>query len=115
MDESVFNKVFSAASAAWAIVLLNAVALFKAWPAIMERLNERKRDRAAIEAGQYERMDARMQRLEKREEECQQRLTEALHRIGEIEGYMMGQGKAHQEAATIVAIERLSDKNGDKA
>lgn len=78
-------------------------------PLYLERRNERQRDRAAIEGGQYERMDARLQRLEVREEECQRRLTEALHRIGELEGYMAGSGKANQEAAGIVAIERISE------
>lgn len=76
-------------------------------PLYLDRRNESRRDRASIEAGQYERMDARVQYLEQREAECQEKLTDAVRRIAELEGYMMGAGKANQEAAGIVAIERI--------
>lgn len=98
--------MFSLESAAWAAVAMLGVALFAAWPRIMERRNERIRDRATIEGDQYTRMDARLQRLEAREEECQRKLTGALHRIAELEGYILGRGNADQDAARIVAVER---------
>lgn len=44
MDSGALDKIFSVATAAWAALCLNAVALFKAWPSIMGRLNERQRD-----------------------------------------------------------------------
>lgn len=100
----------------WIVALALFVMLARAWPAIMERVNEARRDRATIAANDYGRMDARLQRLEAAEEECRKELNEALRRLAEVEGYMTGQGHARQEAANIVAIERLSDKakDGDK-
>lgn len=107
---SALAQIFTVGTAAWAVVAMLGVALFAAWPRIMERRNEGKRDRAAIEAGQFDRMDARLQRLERREEECQAKLADALHRIAELEGYNVGRGKADQEAAGVVARERLKGK-----
>lgn len=94
-------------------MLAVAVAAWRVLPGVMERINERSRDRASIEAAQFERMDARLQRLEASEERCRADLAQAAHRIAELEGYMMGQGQARQEAANIVAVERLADKNGE--
>jgi hypothetical protein len=114
VNASSLSQLFSIESAAWAAVAMLGVALFAAWPRIMERRNERLRDRATIEGDQYARMDARLKRLEVREEECQAKLADALGRLAEVEGFMSGQGMARQDAARIVAVERLTDRNGDK-
>lgn len=62
------------------------------------------------------RLGERCQRLEGAEERCRTELAEAVKRLSTLEGYEHGQGKARQEAAQIVAIERLesSKKDGDK-
>lgn len=121
VDAQILTQILSIRNGVWvaaALVALGVIRLWHALPAIMERLNERRRDRAAIEGDQYERMDARLQRLEQSEEECQHKLVDALRRIAELEGYNIGQGMARQEAAVIVATERIAGaidkKNGDK-
>lgn len=101
----------------WLVALIYGIRSFKDWPGIMERWNERRRDAAQIEADHYARLDARSQRLEERcdrlevsEEECRRELSAAKGRIAELEGYNIGRGSAQQEAAGIVAVERLADR-----
>lgn len=110
MDEtSWFLSVIRAPATPLYIALLFMVAGgFRVWPSIMERINERKRDRAAIEADQYVRMDGRLKHLEEAESRCRDELADAVRRVAELEGYMMGTGKARQDAANIVAVERLT-------
>lgn len=62
------------------------------------------------------RLAERCQRLEGAEEKCRSDLADAQRRLSVLEGYEHGQGKARQEAAGIVAIERLESrkKDGDK-
>lgn len=96
----------------WAFLLFYVVRSVKDWPGVMQRWNERVRDRAEIDGDQYRRMDARMQRLEKAEEKCRYDLADAERRIAELEGYNIGRGKADQEAAAIVAAERLRGRKG---
>lgn len=96
-----------------ALLALLGVAL-RFLPALVSAFNERRRDRASIEGDQYRRMDERLQRVEASEEECRNDLIDAVGRIAELEGYMMGQGQSRQEAATIVAAERLIDKAKDE-
>lgn len=102
----------------WVAVLIYGIRSFKDWPGIMARWNERRRDAAQIEARQYARLDSRSQRLEERcdrleasEEECRRELAAAKGRIAELEGYNQGRGKADQEAAGIVAVERQRERD----
>lgn len=95
------------------------VAAWRVLPGIMERINERQRDRAMIEADQYQRMDARLQRLEASEERCRQELAD-LHaernvdrgRIAELEGYLLGRGVALNEEQRDISAKRLR-KDGE--
>ena len=66
-----------------------------------------------IEASQYKRMDERMQKLEASEQECRRELNATKGRVAELEGYMMGRGRADQEAQRIVSIDRLTDRRGE--
>lgn len=95
----------------WLVALIFAVRSFKDWPGIMARWNERQRDRAAIETEQYKRLAERCGKLEEAEEKCRHDLADAVRRIAEVEGFMMGQGKARNDAAAIVAVERLTDRS----
>lgn len=90
------------------LLLLVFFLLIYRGPLYLERRNEERRDRAAIDDALYKRMDERVQYLEHREAECQEKLMDAVRRIAELEGYMIGAGKANQEAAGIVAIERIT-------
>jgi len=90
----------------WAWVLIYALRTFKEWPAIMARRNEARRDTASAADALLARYENRVASLEAAEEKCRFDLTEALRRLGEIEGYMMGRGKASQDAQLIVSAER---------
>jgi chromosome segregation ATPase len=123
VDVNALAQILSIRNGVWAAAALIALGVFRLWhalPAIMERLNERRRDRASIEGEQYARMDQRTRHLEdrcdeleRREDECRTELNIAKGRIAELEGYMTGQGKARQDAAGIVALDRL--ENSKKA
>lgn len=95
----------------WGAVLIYALRTVRDWPGIMGKWNERHRDAAEIEGARYVRMDERMQRLEQREEECQQKLTEALFRIAKLEGFEHGQGEAMNVAQLYLSQERKQDED----
>lgn len=124
MDETIFNKIFSAASGVWALVAMAAVALFRAWPSIMERINERRRDNAVEKAGDWsrlrdevERLSLRIVALEKKireyESDIERWRVRALYAEAEViryEAYHQGEGDAKQAAQNILSAERTKDK-----
>ncbi len=109
MDEGVFNKIFSAAAGVWAMALMAAVALFKAWPHILGRFNERARDSAVEKAGDWERLRDERDRLRGLLAECDKEKGEWMRRAITAEATLQGYGNALQQASTIVAAERLID------
>lgn len=118
MDDSVFDRIFSAAAGVWTLVCLAAVALFRAWPLILERHNERRRDNAVEKAGDWDRI--RSERDVAREErdlvrdrwaECQAELNAERAAHMKLRAYHEGLGEARQDAARIVAAERLIEAN----
>lgn len=65
-------------------------------------------------AAENKRLGERCQRLEEAEGKCREQLAAVEKRLAILEGYEIGRGKAQQDAANIVAIERLTDrKEGD--
>lgn len=138
VEWSALSSILSARNGVWTLVVLVMVGLWRGWaglPAVMAQWIERRRVIAAEKAADWERLRAensrfaeRLHVVEERHDECernlaaerQQRhadvsslrneLADAKGRLREIEGYMMGQGKARQDAAGIVAIERLADR-----
>lgn len=117
MDEGIFNKIFSAATGVWTLVLMAAVALFKAWPHVLGRFNERYRDKLAEEAGDWERI--RAERDVAREErdlvrdrwaECQAELAAERAAHMELKAYHDGLGAARNEAQRILSEEREAAK-----
>ena len=114
MDENAFNRIFSAATGVWTLVLMAAVALFKAWPHILGRINERYRDRIAEEAGDWTRLREENKRLHAMLSECERERIEFMRRAVTAEAILEGRGRARQEAAIIVATERLISGNDDK-
>lgn len=131
MDESLFDKIFSVASGVWAFVVMAAVALFRAWPNIMERINERRRDAVAEKAGDWARLrdevgrlSDRIRALEAKVRECEADIerwrVRALYAEAEViryEAYHQGEGEAKQAAQNILSAERVKDnkkrKDGD--
>ena len=98
------------------VALAVTAVILRSGPGLFERWNERSRDRDAAKAGDWtrlrseiNRLDDRCAQIELREQECQRNLTDAIRRIGQLEGYNLGVGEAHQSAQRIVSIERESD------
>lgn len=93
----------------------------RAGPAFWARWNESRRDLSRAKAGDWSRLrgeiarvDERCRLIEEREQECQRQLTDALHRIGELEGYNIGRGEAKQDAQRMLSEERQIDANKRK-
>lgn len=114
MDDSIFNKIFSAAAGVWTIAAMVAVALFRSWPLIMARINERQRDRQSEKSGDWQRLrdeinrlDGRCDHLQTEVDECRAREAEWMHRAIAAEAVHLGKGEAEQHAARIVAAERI--------
>lgn len=108
------QAIRSPATPLWVVALVALVAIVRGWPAIMAKVNEARRDQAGIADGLIGRFEKRVATLEQRCEtlegeniECHRNLAEAERRIAALEGYNDGQGQARQEAAGVVAIERL--------
>lgn len=115
-DDGLLRILSWPATPLWVVALIVSVGAFKVWPLIMERVNERLRDREAAKAsdwtrlrGEIDRIDGRCQRLEEREEECQRNLADARTRLADLEGYMMGQGEAKQAAQRALSADRMDD------
>src|SRR6478672_7983190 len=103
MGDSFFDRIFSAAAGVWALVGMVAVALFRAWPLILGRFNERYRDRLTEEAGDWERI--RHERDILREErdlvrdrwsECEAERIHWMGRAVKAEAIVQGYGEARQ-------------------
>lgn len=116
MDESVFNRIFSAAAGVWAIFAMVTIAVFKTWPLVMARINERHRDKAAEESADHARLLTEIARLDSRCDHLQQEVDDCRRREGEwmaraiaAEAYQLGEGEALQKAQRIVSIEREAD------
>jgi hypothetical protein len=123
-DDGLLGKIFSAAAGVWALVAMAAVALFKSWPHIMGRFNERYRDVAAEKAGDWERI--RHERDVAREErdlvrdrwaQCEADKNMWMARAVKAEATLDGLGEARQEAQRIVSAEREKQRGngGDNA
>lgn len=120
VDAAVLREILSLESAAWAAVAMLFLLVVRMWngaPAIMETWILYKQSREAAKAGDWHRLREEIRRLSESEERCRrdyQQLhrqhMEVIERLSALEGYMAGQGKASQEAAGIVALERLKDK-----
>lgn len=57
-----------------------------------------------------EALERRVAALEVAEQRCQERLSSALSELGELRGYLTGQGMARQEAAGVVALDRAQER-----
>lgn len=120
-NESLVAWLTSAAPPAYALLLGCAVLAVRFWPVWKQRLTEARTADDAIVGNQWKRfqdeierlihrvgdLEGKCDRLEQSEENCRSELADAKRRIAELEGYEVGRGKADQEAAGIIAAERL--------
>ena len=127
MHDNPLGNLFSAAGALWTIAVMNAAALFRAWPKIMERINERRRDAATERASDFERIREEVSRLSSRVEVLEQKLVERddqlaaeraekvqwMNRAVTAEATLQGYGEAKQIQAIEAAMKRLPRDDGN--
>lgn len=80
-----------------------APAMFAQWIAY-------RRAKAEEKAADWSRLRDHCTFLIEAEERCRVELNEVKGRLASLEGWMAGQGQARQEAAGVVALDRLKDK-----
>lgn len=124
VDVNAFKQIFSLQSAAWtavALIILFVVRMWNGAPAMLETWIHWKQAKAAEKVADWSRLREEINRLSEAEKQCRADYQELhaqhmdLHskchelnrRVAELEGYYVGQGKASQEAAGIVALERM--------
>lgn len=121
VDDGTLSKIFSVASAAWTFVLMCAVALFKAWPNIMGRINERRRDEATEKGSDWDRRTAEIERLhallanreklladrDNENDALKKEKGEWMDRAIKAEATLQGYGEARQLRAIDEATKRL--------
>jgi hypothetical protein len=114
VDETVFDKIFSVAAAAWAAVAMLAVRLFHTWPNVMARINERKRDTATEKADDWQRIrDERDHAIKQVETlrglltKCETERIEWMSRAVTAESQILGIGMGRQQVAEIEAAKRI--------
>lgn len=114
MDETIFDKIFSAAAGVWTLVLMAAVALFKAWPHILQRINERQRDSAAEKAEDWRRLRDERDRLQRLLTQCETERIAWMARAVTAEAQILGIGMGRQQVAEVEAARRIikDDKPG---
>lgn len=115
-DALAFQQIFSIESAAWtatAVLFLLAVRMWNGAPAMFEQWIAYKRAEAEERAADWSRLRDHCNFLMEAEERCRSELIEVRGRLAALEGYMAGQGRAAQEAAGVVALERLGKKPDD--
>ena len=122
MNEPTFTGwLSSGAPALWAGFFMLAGWIVRTWPVWKQRVTEARASDDALVGAQWTRfqneiarlvtrvgdLEDKYQRLEESEQRCREELADAKGRIAELEGYNIGTGSARQEAAGIVAAERL--------
>lgn len=110
------SRFFSVEFGVYLIALMNFVALWRAWPFIMERINERRRDDVSERERDVQLIRDERDRLRARLDVCERETAACLKRAITAEAQLLGIGMGRQEAATIVAVERLTGakKRDDK-
>lgn len=122
VDALAIKQIFSLESAAWIAVALLFLFVVRMWngaPAMFAQWIAYKRAKAEEKAADWNRRSDELKRLTEHtaflldaEEKCRRDLAEMTGRLAALEGYNLGRGKARQEAAEIVAIERLEQQRG---
>lgn len=118
-DAEALRQMFSIQSAAWTFVALIFLFIWRMWngaPAMFAQWIAYRTHKASEKAAHWNRLQVEIARLSEAERKCRADFDE-LHdgfvkvkaEIAELRGYQAGYGRASQEAAGVVAIERLGD------
>lgn len=122
VDVIALKQILSLESAAWVVVALVFLLVVRMWngaPALFEQWIIYKQTKAAEKVSDWNRLREEITRLSESEQQCR-RDFQQLHRdylglrneLADLRGYLAGTGRASQEAAGIVAIERLAKRDG---
>jgi hypothetical protein len=114
VDALALKQIFSLESAAWIAVALLFLFVVRMWngaPAMFEQWIAYRRAKAEEKAADWTRLRDHCNFLIEAEERCRSELRDVQTRLATLEGYMAGQGAARQEAAGVVALERLEKEN----
>lgn len=117
-DADALRQIFSIQSAAWTGVALFFLFVWRMWngaPAMFAQWIAYRRAKAEEKAAHWNRLQQEIARLDESAKEsraaearCNEELYGVKTRLATLEGYQAGYGRAAQEAAGIVAIERLN-------
>lgn len=118
VDALALKQIFSLESAAWIAVALLFLFVVRMWsgaPAMLEQYILYKQTKAAEKVSDWNRLRDEIRRLSESELQCR-RDFQQLHRdyldlrseLADLRGYLAGQGRASQEAAGVVALERMN-------
>jgi hypothetical protein len=113
LDGLALREILSATSAAWATFLVICLLVWRMWngaPQWLDRWLEWQKIKNAKKAADWDRLRDEIIRLSEGEQRCRQELADVTRRLAILEGYEIGRGRADQEAARIVAVERLGKK-----
>jgi len=118
-DAGAVAKITSGATAGWATFAIVLVAVIRAWPAIMAKVNEARNGEAQIAGEQYkrllewcDRLEARVEALEEEAETYRRERDEARAEVMKWQAIAEGVGANRQEGAVRSAVQRLEDKGG---
>jgi hypothetical protein len=109
IDVRALAEIFSLEGAAWAMFLVLSLFVARMWngsPAMFQQWIAYKRAKAEEKASDWMRLRDHCSFLMDAEERCRAELNEVKSRLATVEGYLAGQGRASQEAAGIIALER---------
>jgi hypothetical protein len=124
MDNDFWDAAWSWTVPAYGSFLAFLIWLYRATPPLMQRWNERLRDKEAAKAGDWSRLrelcremadeiarlSDRIGALERKVDACERERDEWKARAIEAEARELGLGAARQDAARIVAVERREDR-----
>lgn len=115
-DVDVWRFLLQPIVPAYLTLLIVGVMAWKAYPAVLARVLEGRRDREAAKSGDWSRLRAEIVRLDERCDHLQREVDECREREGvwmqraiAAEAAMLGKGEAKQEAQRIVSAEREVD------
>lgn len=125
---SFFSQVTPTTYSVLALLAVVVIAVVRAWPAIMAKVNEAKRDTVTEKAGDWTRLreeiarlDARIDKQQIRIEEqqieidaCHDEKGEWMTRAIRAEALVQAKGEIRQRAAAVVASDRLARKEEEK-
>lgn len=119
-DVSAIRQIFSVEGAAWtgtAILALVAMRVWSGLPQLLDKWLAWRTAKAEERSADWRRLREEIIRLSEAEKRCREdyaalhaKHMEVIERLTALEAYHLGQGRASQEAAGIIALERMKDK-----